>query len=500
MGQRIAKNSNNTNNTIQAFWVSLGSLFAFGFGILSSIILSRYFSKKDYGTYKQVLYVYNTMLSVFTLGLPKAFSYFLPRTPVTQAKNLIKKLTNLFLLLGGCFSIILLIFSPQLAAILKNPDLTLAIRIFSPVPLFLLPTLGLEGILASYHKTQFIAVYTILNNIFKILCVALPVVIFNGGYIQAIIGFVVASFISFLIALYLKFLPVRNEANEKCTISYKEIFRFSLPLMLASLWGTLIGSIDQFFISRYFGTEIFAEFSNGSMELPFVGMIIGATSTVLMPLFSKKVHEEADPKKEILPVWINVFEKTAKIVYPLVIYSWFFADIIMAFLYGGKYSTSAIYFRIKLFDNLFKLVAYAPLILALGATKYYSNVIMISAIILVPLEYISIFIFHSPYVITIISVICLIGRTFAFLSFIARFFQIRIIDLFPLKLLTRITLPSLCILALVRYIVIRLLSLSNFFSLLITLTIYLCLYGIWAYIDKIDYISMIKPLVKKDNP
>jgi len=496
MDQKIAKN---TNNTIQAFWVSLGSLFAFGFGIVSSMILSRYFSKKDYGTYKQVLYVYNTMLSVFTLGLPKAFSYFLPRIPIAQAKNLIRKLTNLFLLLGGCFSFVLFIFSAQLAAILKNPDLTLAIKIFSPVPLFLLPTMGLEGILASYRQTQFMALYTILNNVFKLLCVALPVVIFKGGYIQAIIGFVAASFISFLVALYLKFLPVRNAGNEKCPISYKEIFSFSLPLMFASLWGTLIGSIDQFFISRYFGTEIFAEFSTGSMELPFVGMIIGATSTVLMPLFSKKVHEEADPKKEILPVWINAFEKTAIIVYPLVLYCWFFADIIMVVLYGQKYSISAIYFRIKLLNNFFTLVAYAPVILALGATKFYSNVHMISAIILVPLEYISILIFHSPYVVTLISVILSIGRTFIFLAFIARFFRIRIIDLFPIKLITRITLPSLCILALVRYIFMRMIVISNLSILLITFIIYLCLYGVWAYIGKIDYLSIIKVLIKNDN-
>jgi len=228
-------------------------------------------------------------------------------------------------------------------------------------------------------------------------------------------------------------------------------------------------------------------------------MIIGATSTVLMPLFSKKVHEEADPKKEILPVWINAFEKTAIIVYPLVLYCWFFADIIMVVLYGQKYSISAIYFRIKLLNNFFTLVAYAPVILALGATKFYSNVHMISAIILVPLEYISILIFHSPYVVTLISVILSIGRTFIFLAFIARFFRIRIIDLFPIKLITRITLPSLCILALVRYIFMRMIVISNLSILLITFIIYLCLYGVWAYIGKIDYLSIIKVLIKNDN-
>ena len=169
-------------------------------------------------------------------------------------------------MLGGIFSILLFAFSAQIALFLKNPDLSLAIKIFSPVPLLMLPTMGLESILATYRKTQFITIYTISTRIFTLLCVVLPVIIFKGTYIHAIIGFVVASALTFVLAIYFKFLPVRHEANDKCNISYQEIFRFSLPLLYASLWGMLIGSADQFFISRYFGNEVFADFSNGSLN------------------------------------------------------------------------------------------------------------------------------------------------------------------------------------------------------------------------------------------
>ncbi|MFZ4724003.1 MAG: oligosaccharide flippase family protein [Paludibacter sp.] len=250
----MINSKNNTNNTIQAFWISIGSLFAFGFTIVSLMILSRYFPKEDYGTYKQVIYVYNTLLVVFTLGLLQAFSYFLPRIPLNEAKSLISKITNLFFLLGFIFSLILFLFSKQIAVILKIPDLDLAIRIFSAVPIFLLPTMGLEGILATFRQTKFMAIYTVSTKIFMLFCVAIPVIIFNGGYIQAIIGFVVASFISFLLAFYLKFYPVREAKREKCSITYKEIFIYSLPLLFASIWGIIISSADQFFISRYFGS------------------------------------------------------------------------------------------------------------------------------------------------------------------------------------------------------------------------------------------------------
>jgi O-antigen/teichoic acid export membrane protein len=60
--------TNKSNNTVQALWVGLGSLSSFALGIVSAAILSRYFDKAEYGTYKQILYVYHTLLVVFTPG------------------------------------------------------------------------------------------------------------------------------------------------------------------------------------------------------------------------------------------------------------------------------------------------------------------------------------------------------------------------------------------------------------------------------------------------
>lgn len=461
------------------------------------MILSRYFEKGDYGTYKQVLYVYYTLLTVFTLGLPKAFSYFLPRVPLNEAKSLISKLTNLFYILGGFFSIILFVFANQIAVLLKNPDLGLALRIFSPVPLLMLPTMGLESILATYRKTQFIAIYTIITRIFILLCVTFPVIIFNGTYIHAIIGFLISALFTFLLAIYLKYYPLMDEAKDKTQITYHEIFRFSLPLFYASIWGIIIHSADQFFISRFFGNEVFAEFSNGSLELPFVGMVVGAGATVLGPIFSKQVHVHADVKTEILPLWTSVFEKTVKIIYPLVLFFWFFADLVMVILYGNIYQNSGNYFRIKLIVNLFTIISYAPLILAIGATRYYANVHLISALILIVLEYLSILIIESPYVVTVVSVACQIGRIVAMLLYISFFFKVSLIQLIPIKLIAKIILPSILLLSLIQHIINQLFQFNTLNSLGTALIFYGLTYFSWCYFAKIDYLSIIKPLYFK---
>ena len=68
-----------SNNSSQATWIALGQFCAYAIGIVSPMILCRYFDKCDYGTYKQVMFVYNTLLTIFTLGLPRAYSYFIPQ-------------------------------------------------------------------------------------------------------------------------------------------------------------------------------------------------------------------------------------------------------------------------------------------------------------------------------------------------------------------------------------------------------------------------------------
>ncbi len=489
----------NTNNTKQAAWVAIGSLCSFGFSIVSSMILSRYFNKADYGTYKQVMYVYNTLLMVFTLGLPKAFSYFLPRVELSQSKNLINKITRLFFLLGGFFTLILLIFAPQIAGFLNNPDLTKALRVFAVVPFLLLPTMGLDGILATFKQTKFLALYNILTNVFKLICVALPVMIWDLSYTEAILGFVVASFVTFLLALYFKYYPVKNQANEKCTITYKDIFKFSIPLLTASIWGVIIASVDQFFISRYFGNEVFAEFSNGWLSLPFIGMITGATATVLSPIFSRMSHEKVDPMKDIYPLWMSVFNKSAKLIYPLVIYCLIFADVVMAVMYGQQYAISGYYFQIKLITEFFAIIIFAPLIINIGEVKYYSNVHMITAIIVVALEYLSVKTISSPFAICWISTLCQIGKVFAFLWLVANYFGIKIYQLFPVKIILQILIPSILLLLLERWILMDFCQMKAMFVLIISFVIYVVIFFVYSQMMKMDYLDIIKPLISKKN-
>ena len=197
----VEKSHSNFN---QALWLSISYACSMLVGILSAAILSRCFDKAEYGTYRQILYVYQILFTVFQAGLPSVFTYFLPRYTKEENKYIVKKVNQLLFLLGVVCSLLLFFTSNIIASILNNPELSIGLKIFSFFPLFTLPTLGVEGIYTVNKNTKFVAIYTICTRLFMLACIVLPVIFMKNDYRYALIGWGIASFIAFIIAIIAK--------------------------------------------------------------------------------------------------------------------------------------------------------------------------------------------------------------------------------------------------------------------------------------------------------
>lgn len=487
----------NNSNTKQAAWVAIGSFFSFLVGIISPMILSRVFSKGDYGTYKQVMYVYSTFLLIFTLGLPKAYSYFIPKYSRDYAKDVINKITNLFIGMGFVFSAVLFTGSGFIASILKNPDLELALKYFSPTPLFLLPTIGLDGIYAAFRKTQYLTVYTIITRFLTVLLTVAPVFWMNGNYIHAIIGFDIASLLTCLIALMMKSSPVRKETHKKSSLTYKEILQFSLPLMVASFWGIILSSANQFFVSRYYGNEDFAEFSNGFMEIPFATMVIGAIATVLLPRFSE-MEEGEKMNDEVYATWQSALIKSAKIIFPILIFSVVFARLIMVCMYGDAYGSSSVYFMIKNISSLLYIIPFAPIMLAIGKTKDYARAHMVAALLIIILEYLCVKTFESPITIAISSEICQAIKIYLMMKVIAHYAGRSIIELVPIKPLSKILVTCL-LAALITYTLSLLFSINKFVLAALCALLFCSIYYGLCWVVRLSYKEIVIGLLPQTS-
>ena len=392
----VEKSHSNFN---QALWLSISYACSMLVGILSAAILSRCFDKAEYGTYRQILYVYQILFTVFQAGLPSVFTYFLPRYTKEENKYIVKKVNQLLFLLGVVCSLLLFFTSNIIASILNNPGLSIGLKIFSFFPLFTLPTLGVEGIYTVNKNTKFVAIYTICTRLFMLACIVLPVIFMKNDYRYALIGWGIASFIAFIIAIIAKNRVYNNVEIHKVPQIMHNVFQYSLPIMGSAIVFMFFNSANQFFISRYFGIEIFAEYSNGYMTLPFAIIFIAPIRLLITPIFAKAAKER--DYSNALKVLYDSTKQIFVLMIPVIVFAFCFAKEIMTFLYGSAYEFSYIFFRMILIFNFVEMFVFSSVLSAIGKTAPEFYFVIVCTVILWFLDFLLIKIdFADAYMIT----------------------------------------------------------------------------------------------------
>ena len=169
----------------------------------------------------------------------------------------------------------------------------------------------------------------------------------------------------------------------------------------------------------------------------------------------------------------------------------------MVVIFGEQYEISGVFFSIKLLVNYFILFSFAALILSIGGQHFYYKVHMYGALILVFLQYVSIYFFNSPFVIVWISTIFTILKAFVLLNYISNYLKKPVIDFFPLKIILKILPVCFLIIYVVRYILEPIFQIDNVLLLFVSSIFYALIFGFWSYFIKLDYYNIINPLLNK---
>lgn len=490
----MEKNSNYT----QAVWLAISSFSSFALAFVSAAILSRCFDKTEYGTYKQIIYVYGTLQTIFTVGLPGVFSYFIPRYNIHEGKYLVNKINTVFLILGLSFSLSLYFSSGLIADVLKNEELAVGLKIFSVFPLFTLPALGVEGLYTALRKTKYIAIYNTVSKMVMLVCIIIPVLLFDGSYKSAIVGWGVAAFFNFLFAMYMKSKPYLSIRKQTIPKFYSTIFNYSVPLMGASLVGFFIHSSNQFFISRYYGTEIFAEYSNGFISIPFVGMIAGSIRGVLLPIFSKSQNEGSITNA--MSSFRSAVDKSIILIYPVILFSLIFAKDIMVLIYGDQYSASASYFRVSLFRDLIDVFPFMSVLLATGYSKIYFRGHFLFAILLLPLSFLLSELSFPPIAIIVLFIVLDICTRIYFFYFLYKKEDVILIPIETMRFVLKIILHLLVVLFVVHIFSKNVLSeIMPLIRITINLMLYYLIILLSQKLFKVNYFTSVLLLLKKKN-
>lgn len=409
--------------------------------MISGMLLSRFRSLTEYGTYSQLIMVITLATTIITMGLPNSLNFFLARAETENERTrFLSVYYSLNTILSIIVGIVLVIITPALVAVFENPLITGFIYFLALFPWTRVISSSIENVLIVYKKSNGIIAFRLLNSLLLLGIIILVQVAGWSFNIYMLLYLLVESVFS--IAVYL---IVKKLAPKLCFCLnrglIKKIFTFSVPLGLASMVGTLDVELDKFVIGALMSTEEMAIYTNASKEMP-VTIIATSITAVLMPQMARLLKNKKN--QQAIDLWGSATIISFAVISFFSLALIVFAPEVMAFLYSEKYLAGVPVFRIYSLGLMLRCTYYGMILNSSGRTKFILYSSIASLILNVILNFSLVYTLGviGPAIATLISsLVVLIAQLLA----TSKITQISFQRIFPWKQLFKVLLINISI-------------------------------------------------------
>ena len=332
--------------------------------LAGSMVLTRIFTRAEYGNYEQVWLIYNSLFPLAGYGLSSALYFFSAREEKCGVYSAAIAVSSVIGLFAG---IVLAVFAPLFAGWFDAPSLTVYIRILAVYTLLASPSLMFESVFVTERRAGLLLAGNVLVGLLFAGSIFISALVFHSMlFVFVCIAVVGAAKSAFLIVYMLK---SGKFSRKKLLPLMKMQFLYALPVFVSSIAGTISKQVDRYLVSLLMTPEKFAIYAIGSKELPLIAVITGSASAILFPVFSEL--GSTGGREKFIEIWRNSISKTGFFLLPLMVFLLYSANDFMWFFFGQKYIVSAEVFRIFLLLLPLRLAFYSQALFALGKQKLY---------------------------------------------------------------------------------------------------------------------------------
>lgn len=341
--------------------------------LISSMLLSRFRSLTEYGTYSQILMAINLVCSIIMLGLPNCINYFLAKTEIGQERDhFLSVYYTLNTILSLMVGLVLVLSTPLLEIVFKNDLIRSFWYFLAFFPWTKIIMSSVENLLIVYHKTNTLMLYRVANSVALLGIIMLVQVC--GGTFASYMALYLTMEVFFTLWTYWQVTKITSNFRPRLDKNLmKTIFSFSLPIGIASVVGTINIELDKLAITTFFSTEDLAIYTNASKELP-VTVIATSLTAVLLPQMVRLLRDEK--KKEAVELWKSATTLSFAIICFIAAACFVFAPEVITVLYSTKYIDGVPVFRVYCLVLLLRCTYFGMLLNATGNTKFilYSSI------------------------------------------------------------------------------------------------------------------------------
>lgn len=348
-------------------------------GLATSMLLARFRTLEEFGTYSQIIMVTDLVSTILMLGLPNSINYFLAKAETEEEKKRFMSIyMTLSTILMATIALCLFCAVPMIIRYFNNPAITAFAYVFAIYPWSSLMINSLGNTCVVYGKANRLIIFNVFYAISTLLVLLFTKAVgMSFQQYMALYMAVMMGFALFALGWINKLVGAIRPLLSKRII--KEVFAFSVPMGLASVVGTLNAELDKLVIGKFFTTEEYAIFANAAKELP-VTILATSLTAVLLPKFVRLLGRGKNEKA--VEMW--GYAANLSFCFMSLIVGGFivFAPDIMSLFYSEKYVTSGgvMVFRIYAVILLFRAIYWGIILNATGKTKFvfYSSLLTLT--------------------------------------------------------------------------------------------------------------------------
>ncbi|PKM69635.1 MAG: hypothetical protein CVU94_02900 [Firmicutes bacterium HGW-Firmicutes-19] len=341
--------------------------------MISAMLLSRFRTLGEYGTYSQLLIIVSIATSLIMLGLPNSINYFLAGadSPFERDKFLSVYYT-LSTFLSFVIGFVLVLSVPLLESYFDNENIRSFIYFFALYPWARIIASSIENILVVYRRTRLLVYFRITNSV-SLLLIIFVVQIFGLTFNSYILMFLLVEIV-FGLSVYF----IVNSISGGIKLSFdinliKKVITFSIPIGLASVVGTLNYNLDQLMVGKFYNTEQLAIYANAGRELP-ITIVTTSIVAVLLPVIVRLIKKQE--YKIALKLWGNSIILSYVVICFFAVGFFAFAPDVMNLLYSEKYLPGVPIFRVYSLVLLLRCTYFGIVLNASGKSQFifYSSI------------------------------------------------------------------------------------------------------------------------------
>lgn len=374
--------------------IYLSSILVMFLGFVSVILVVRFTTQSEYGTYSLANTIISIIILISSLGLiegtTRYIAYFRGKHEITKIKDIIISSVQIALISGGLFLSLSYLLAPIISnGIFENPELIMPFRLLSlSIPLSVLINIYIS-IFRGFDRIMPSAYFSLMKSLI-FLTLLMAYFFFGPSLDVAILANVFSVLVTCIVfsIYFIKKLPISIVDWQMTRLRSigLDLLSFSIPLLAVNMLMSVLTWTDTLMIG-YFKTPELVGLYNVAPPLAYLNMLfLTSLGALYVPIASKLYSQnKLDDLKKIYSTSTKwCFIGTLPIATIFII----MPEIVLELFYGSRYADAAIVLETMTLGIVLNTMSgpsfYA--LIAIGKTGMITRGYLISCIINIALN------------------------------------------------------------------------------------------------------------------